>query len=397
MKAHFDPIALAKQQIERDREATKRHEGLFEHKMDRMLTSPLAFLRGSAPLFYDLLKNIPELANGPPGEGWITGDLHVENFGAFKPEAHFADGEEAVFDLNDFDDCTIGPLRFDVLRVTTSLILAGRELGCDARRSLYLCDELLGSYAAHLRRKTAFPPEPPCVRLLVKTASSRSRQVLLDARTEVVKGERRFTRGARYRDLKPDVLRSVPKAFEEYFDGLDHAARPKRHTFEIVDAAFRIAGTGSLGCMRVAVLVRGKGGKDGHWVFDMKSEGTPSSAEIVRIPKMNGAERVLSGLRACLASPPVLAGTTHLLGMPMLVRRLTPQEDKLDLTKIADAQLDALSKYLGALAGRAHRKGATKLPASSWKDADLAALLEHAIRMAGIHEAAYLAIANETR
>lgn len=394
MKAHFDPIELANKQLQRDRDATKRHEGLFEHKMDRMLTSPLAFLRGAAPLFYDLLESMPELAHGPPGEGWITGDLHLENFGAFKPQAHFEDGEEAVFDLNDFDDCTIGPLRFDVLRLTTSLILAGRQLGCDGRRSLYLCDELIGSHATHLRRKSALPPEPPCVQLLVKTASNRPRQVLLDARTEVVKGERRFTRGARYKDLKPDVMRAVPKAFEAYIHGLDH---PKKHVFEIVDAAFRVAGTGSLGCLRVAILVRGKGGKDGHWVFDMKSEGAPSSAAIVKMPKMNGAERVLSGMRACLGSPPILAGTTHLLGMPMLVRRLTPQEDKLDLTKIEDAELDALVKYLGALAGRAHRKGATNSPKAAWKDTELATLLEHAIRLAGIHESTYLAIANETR
>ena len=388
MKTHFDPIALAKKQILRDRKATQRHDGLFAHKMDRMLTSPLAFLRGAAPLFYELLENLPELAEGPPGEGWITGDLHLENFGAFKPSGHFEDGEEAVFDLNDFDDCTIGPLRFDVLRLTTSLILAGRELGCDGRRSLFLCDEMLGSYATHLSRKSPLPPEPACVRALTKMASSRPRQVLLDARTEVVKGERRFVRGPRYKDLKPDVKRAVPKAFEAYIEGLDEKDRPsKKHSLEIVDAA----------CLRVALLVRGKGGKDGHWVFDMKSEGTPSSAEIVKMPKMNGAERVVSGMRACLLHPPRLAGTTSLLGLPMLVRRLTPQEDKLTLAKIDDVELDPLAKYLGALTGRAHRKGAAKPPKSAWKDADLATLLEHAIRLAGIHESTYLAIANETR
>lgn len=395
--SHFDPIALAKKQLQRDRDATKRHEGLFAHKMDRMMSSPLAFLRGAAPLFYELLDKIPELAQGPAGEGWITGDLHLENFGAFKPSGHFEDGETAVFDLNDFDDCTIAPLRFDVLRLTTSLILGGRELGCDGRRSLSLCDELLGSYAKHLRSNAALPPEPPCVHTLTKTASNRPRTVLLDARTEVVKGARRFVRGPRYQDLKPDVRRAAPKAFDAYVQRLDEKDRPKKHQLEIVDAAFRVAGTGSLGCLRVAVLVVGKGGRDGHWVFDMKSEGTPSSANLVRMPKMNGAERVLSGMRACLAHPPRLAGTTSLLGLPMLVRRLTPQEDKLELAKIPGRELDALARYLGALTGRAHRRGATKIPKGSWKDAELAEVLEHAIRLAGIHESTYLAIANATR
>ncbi len=393
----FDPVAFAQKQIERDREATKRHKGLFEHKMDRMLASPLAFLRGAAPLFYELLESYPELAQGPAGEGWITGDLHLENFGAFKPAGHFEDGEEVVFDLNDFDDCTIAPLRFDVLRLTTSLILGGRELGCDGRRSLQLCDELLASYAKRIAANAALPSEPRCIRSLVKIASARPRQVLLDQRTEVVKGQRRFVRGSRYQDLKADVSRAVPKAFEDYVSGLDKSDRPKKDALEIVDAAFRVAGTGSLGCVRIAILVTGKGGANGHWVFDMKEEGTPSSAHLVHAPKMNGAERVLSGMRACLASPPRLAGTTRLLDLPMLVRRLTPQEDKLDLATIKNEDLDDLAKYLGALVGRAHRRGAKDLPKNSWKAPEQKTMLEHAIRMAGIHESTYLALSNATR
>jgi uncharacterized protein (DUF2252 family) len=387
---HFDAIALAQKQIERDRAATKRQKGLFEHKMERMTLSPLAFLRGAAPLYYDLLGMFPELAKGPDGTGWITGDLHLENFGAFKPDSRFEDGEEAVFDLNDFDDCTIAPLRFDVLRLTTSLILGGREMGCDGMRSLALCRDLLASYAKHLATKAKLPPMPHVVHALVKQAQGRPRKALLDARTTVHKGERRFVRGPRYQDLKPDVRKAVPEAFETYTNSLED--RPKKDHLEIIDAAFRVAGTGSLGCVRIAILVVGKGGADGQWVFDMKEEGTPSSSDVVKMPKMNGAERVLAGLRACLDSPPKMAGTTRLLGLPMLVRRLTPQEDKLDLANIKDEELPALAAYLGALVGKAHRKGAVKRPTGAWTADELDSILEHAIRLAGVHEATYLAL-----
>src|SRR5512141_2058782 len=47
-----DPIALAQQQLDRDRSATARFPGLFERKLARMAASPLAYLRGTAPLFY---------------------------------------------------------------------------------------------------------------------------------------------------------------------------------------------------------------------------------------------------------------------------------------------------------------------------------------------------------
>ena len=176
-----------------------------------MTASPLAFLRGAAPLFYDLLKAHPTLAEGPRGKGWLTGDLHLENFGAYLAapghEARYKHGEHrrsASFDLNDFDDAVIGPWRIDVMRLTTSLILGGRELGANGARVLDLAHTLLGAYvdAAFGGKKERLPREPDVVARLVEQVAVRTRKELLDARTQVVRGERRFVRGARYADLQ---------------------------------------------------------------------------------------------------------------------------------------------------------------------------------------------------
>src|SRR5579864_9307175 len=83
----FDPVRLARRQLETDRDRTARFDHLLAHKIARMAASPLAFLRGSAPLFYDLLARHPGLAEGPPGEGWLVGDAHLENFGAYRADA----------------------------------------------------------------------------------------------------------------------------------------------------------------------------------------------------------------------------------------------------------------------------------------------------------------------
>src|ERR1700730_17400717 len=82
-----DPVRLARRQLELDRERTTRFPHLFAHKIARMSISPLAFLRGSAPLFYELLDRQPSLSDGPLGDGWIVGDAHLENFGAYRAGA----------------------------------------------------------------------------------------------------------------------------------------------------------------------------------------------------------------------------------------------------------------------------------------------------------------------
>ena len=387
---NLDALALARRQLDADEAATHAVAGLRDHKVARMAVSPLAFLRGSAGLFYTLLKEHPALAAGPDGTGLIVGDLHVENFGAFRADAVEDDDAETVFDINDFDDANVAPLRWDVLRLATSLLLGGRALGADGPSSLATCDALLSSYARHLAHDAEPSPAPPTVQALVARSATRTRARFLDGRTEVLHGQRRFVRGDRYRDLDARLARAVPRCFADYVGSLDAALRPAESHLEIVDAAFRIAGTGSLGRTRVAVLVRGKGGRDGHWIFDLKEQGDPSSAVLVPPSVANGAQRVLEAMRWCLARPPRMAGTSTLLGATMLGRRLAPQEDKLELASVPRAELADLAAYLGSLTARAHLRGTVHAP-PRWKPADVAMLRANAVVLAGIHEAADLA------
>jgi uncharacterized protein (DUF2252 family) len=278
-----------------------------------------------------------------------------------------------------------------------SVILGGRELGADGRRALDLSYELVDAYA-----KTVFdggkpPTVPPPVAALVEKVRSRTRKELLDARTELVRGARRFVRGPRYRDLPPKLREKAERAFLKYAKRLPDEDRPSREQLEILDAAFRVAGTGSLGCLRVAVLVRGKGGPDGAWIFDMKEEGIPSAAVLRSPPTLAPAERVLSANRACLEHPPRMIGRTRLGGASIFVRRLMPQEDKLDLGKLKSENLPGLARYLGFLLGSAHRRGATKTPDEPWRRREREMLVDRAITIAGVHEATYLALCRLTR
>jgi uncharacterized protein (DUF2252 family) len=397
----LDAGGLADRQLANDRARTRRFPDLFAHKLQRMTASPLAFLRGAAPLFYEMLAARPDLAEGPPGEGWLVGDLHLENFGAYRPDvfADHPDGKKrpAVFDLNDFDDTLVGPWRFDVLRLMTSLLLGGRDLGASGLVALDLVEHLIDAWDAAVFDGRPRPRPPPPVEQLLEQVRSRTRAALLDARSEVVNGKRRFVRGPRYADLPDDVLAAVPSAFEAYLASVQEADRPQKGSLTIVDAALRIAGTGSLGGLRIAVLVEGKGGPNGAWIFDLKEQGTPSASVLLPTPSMAPAVRVCTGFRSCVEHPPRVMGATHLGKASMFGRRLAPQEDKLALKRLRGEDLPTLAAYLGALLGTAHRRGATKPPTARWSKSDRDHLRVNAMTLAGIHEAVYLTLCDRTR
>jgi uncharacterized protein (DUF2252 family) len=396
-----DPIGLARAQLARDRADTSRFPGIFERKVARMSASPLAYLRGTAHLFYALFKRHPTLGKGPAGEGWLCGDAHLENFGVYRAVTKRGGtidvGKRApvVFDLNDFDEAIVGPWRYDVIRLLTSLILGGREIGADGKGTIERSRLLLETYVDAAFREQHLPEVPLSVAELIAKVNRRSHVDLLNRRTKPVKGSRSFVRGDRYTQLPARLAVPAARAFADYARNIrvrDKLTRP----FEILDVAFRIAGTGSLGKLRVAVLTRGKGGRDGSWIFDMKEQGIPAASVLLGRFRRDPAGRVMAGLDACVRYPPRMMGTTKLDGLSMFARRLAPQEDKLDMIRIAPAELGTIAAYLGSLLGRAHRRGATKIPSRPWTRDEQEALLDQAVAMAGIHESAYLAMCKLT-
>jgi uncharacterized protein (DUF2252 family) len=403
---NLDPERLAQRQLRIDRKRTERFAHLLAHKARRMMASPLAFLRGSAPLFYEVLAEETWLAEGPVGEGWVVGDSHLENFGAYRGGALSVDetrrshaAEPVIFDLNDFDEAAIGPWRFDVVRLTTSVLLGAREAGADGTRALELADALITAYvAAVFNRRPSVPSPPPVVVGLIARVRERTRQQLLDARTEIVhRNERRFVRGDHFEELPHKLRTKAERAFLKYAARLPRSERVPAGALDVVDGAFRVAGTGSLGTLRIALLVRGKGGPDGAWIFDMKAQGQPSMAPLVRRSRAEPAERVCEAIRSCLRRPPRMIGATTMRRESMFVRRLMPQEDKLDFTTLPADELEPLARHLGALLGSAHRRGASRPADSPWGEQDRARLLARAVALAGLHEATYLAYCNLVR
>ncbi len=112
-----DPISLLEESNR------TRIAALVPIRYGRMITSPFAFLRGSAVVMANDLAATP--TSGISVQ--ICGDAHLSNFGTYAtPERN------QVFDVNDFDETLPGPWEWDVKRLAASIVVAGRQNGFSA-------------------------------------------------------------------------------------------------------------------------------------------------------------------------------------------------------------------------------------------------------------------------
>ena len=96
----------------------------FQRKFRKMASTPFAFYRGTACLFYaDQTDpagpfNDDSFCDKRTSRVWIHGDLHAENFGTYMNGSG-----ELVFNVNDFDEAYVGPFIWDLRRFAASVAL----------------------------------------------------------------------------------------------------------------------------------------------------------------------------------------------------------------------------------------------------------------------------------
>jgi len=130
-----DPIDLL---IENSR---GRIEDLIPIRYGRMLANPFAFYRGAAAIMASDLSHTP--ATGLMLQA--CGDCHLVNFGGFATAER-----KIIFDINDFDETSIAPWEWDVKRLTTSFVVAGRSNGFSAADCREAAHRVAQSYRTKL-------------------------------------------------------------------------------------------------------------------------------------------------------------------------------------------------------------------------------------------------------
>ena len=309
-----------------------RRPELVARKYRAMCRDPFVFFRGTAHLFWEDWASMGGAALDDAPLAWCCGDLHLENFGSYR-----GDNGLAYFDLNDFDESALAPATRDTARFLTSACLAAESLGLSTQAVRELEASFLDGYVAALATGKARWIERSIatgwIRDLLRSVETRTQRQLLDERTIVRDGRRRL----RIDDKRTFTLPLAERRRVAQSIARLAARQPDPGFYRVLDVVGRIAGTGSLGVPRYAVLIRGQGDRDER-ILDVKA-ARPSALAIHlessladRQPsKRNHADRVIQIQQRMQAIPPDLLSGMTVGSRPFVVRELQPVADRLDL------------------------------------------------------------------
>jgi uncharacterized protein (DUF2252 family) len=349
----------------------------LRRKLDALASGPFSFLRGTFHLMAaDLIQGrVPGAAPSAP-EGLVVGDLHLENFGTYRGA-----GGALCFDVNDFDEVGHGPLDLDLKRLCTSAMLLP---GIDGGLRLAAATVIARAWAEGVERLGGrFPiaawgldKAEGWLERLLREKGRRTRADLV-AKVAPGKGHRRFGEDGdppKFAHVAEPWPKLVETALGEYYEHLEQlkADLPGKD-WELVDVAYRFKGTGSLGRLRFAVLLA-KG--DERMVLELK-EANRSAIDLARNREVELVQRArvqTATIRRMQGDPwPRVAGA-HLGKVPVLVREIEPEEEKLGSARFAaaaendaDVQLSAYARQCGEVLARLHcRVNAPAMLDAAW-------------------------------
>ncbi len=316
---------------------------------------PFAFFRGTNPLFLEFLPRGHSLLRAPCI--LICGDLHLENFGAFR-----GDNRLCYFDVNDFDEACLAPFTVDIVRFVASIKVAAQGLGLNRAQSKTLVRRFFKAYLHSIRdgkpRWVERSLAEGVFRALLRRAINRTRRELLARLTKVKGGERRI-RNDGVRALRADSARR--RGLRRLLAGF---ALPGvgRSFFKLLDASRRIAGNGSLGLTRYILLVRGRGPPDQNFALDLKFAAPSAVAGWLAQPQPqwpNEAARVVAIQRVMQAISPALLRAVRFENQHFVLKELQPSIDRLDLAgwRAKPRRILQAVEGMGHVAAWAHLRG----------------------------------------
>jgi len=350
-----------------------RQEEFIPLRMGRMAASPFAFLRGSACVMaWDLSKT--------PSCGIrviIDGDAHLNNFGMYGTPQR-----DVIFDLNDFDEASIGPWEWDLKRLVASVNVAGRLNGLNVKDRADAVRQCVGGYRWNIQRlagmgvldtwylhayptrtQAGFEVDPKSSALFRRTAAKALTQTNATLLTKLA---RREVNGSwRFRETPPILTRVNDATREKVIDGLNlysKSLHPERSymlsQYHVADIAHRVVGIGSVGTRAYLALLFGNSDNDPLFLQVKEAVAPVYAPYVPRGPKEyeDNGKRVVTGQTALQASSDVMLGHTVIDGRPYLVRQMKNMKASIETAELVGKSFGVYSRACAALLGRAHAR-----------------------------------------
>jgi uncharacterized protein (DUF2252 family) len=328
---------------------------------EKMARSAHAYVRGNTVQFYEWLDASDRHAVPDGPAIWICGDCHTGNLGPV------ADAQGRVeIQIRDLDQTVIGNPAHDLIRLGLSLATAARGSDLPGLTTVHMTEALAAGYerafekaakgkSVDLERK----PEP--VRVVMKEAVRRSWKHLAVERLEDIKPT--IPLGKRFWPLVKDECTQISALFEKgSLSQLATSLRGRKDSGQVtvLDAAYWVKGCSSLGRLRYAVLLDVDGGVidgDDLCLIDIK-EGLKAAAPRytgARMPRDN-AERVVEGARHLSPFLGERMRADRLQERSVVIRELLPQDLKLEIDQLNQAEAMDVARYLAQVVGTAHAR-----------------------------------------
>ncbi len=331
-------------------------------KMARMAVSPFGFFRGSVPLMAADLSILPHTGI----YAQLCGDAHVRNLGAFEgPDGRL------IFDVNDFDETILGPFEWDIKRLATSLVLAGREAQNSDRACRDAVREFVRVYrmamqmfsqmamvdvARHrVHRQFAGPAGMAVLRAAMRCTAIRNLEKLTVRKKD---GKLQF------REFRPKLQRPGKAVAQEVLGSLpayrQSLPAERQHILDFYrpeDVTFKLVGTGSVGTRDYVVLCFGNGPWDPLFL-QVKEEPKSAYAPYLNSPEnsMNQGQRVVLGQRRMQTHSDILLGWTSFGGRDYLVRQLADHKASISNDNLAGKGLAHYARTCGEVLAKGHAR-----------------------------------------
>jgi uncharacterized protein (DUF2252 family) len=342
-----------------------RLPALLKLKHRTMTQSPFLYFRGAAPVMAADLPLVPN--TGIVAQ--LCGDAHVRNLGAFA-----APDGRLVFDINDFDETIRGPFEWDLKRMATSLVLAGRESGHKEGAARDAAEECILRYCEQMRAFADMPilevarfpvhrlgTVQPVHEALLK-AERATPSHTLGQLTEAASRKEGAPR--RFKENKPALTRvtgaqaaKVLAALEPYRAMLEPQRQHLLAMYRPVDVAFKVVGTGSIGLRDYCIYFEGNGPRDPLFL-QMKEEAPSVYADYLpdSHPAQHNGQRTVEGQRAMQVQSDPFLGWTQMEGRDYLVRQLNDHKGSIELEDLGGSGLSAFAEICGELLARGHAR-----------------------------------------